>query len=375
MLKLRQQMTSESLRHKEYIFSGGVPGPANDSHLMHFLPSSQTPSLVSRAHCLHKLSVSKGSQYLIFGSVMIKPCKASIALMNKSLHDALAELPLEIHYYIVAALDNWSDAGTIANCALVCRAWLLFSRSVLYRAVFLQYKQQWDSFESQVLHPTSRIAKFPSQVRQLRIWVRDSEFFDQARTLPRIGWEPSQEHPWAHNVLDRCSSQLNGLRNIELERVDWTPTHELAISCGRFYHSLTTLSMHRCVFSSVLQLHKLVASFPVLSDLTLHSLLLRSTAVPVRFPSGAPSLARLDLECANDVIASVSMWLSRTQFVHSVSHLEWWPWIEEEAEESWRTLATAIGGTFLQELHYVAHPSFQGMDIPLDKDAFGVTNV
>ena len=38
-------------------------------------------------------------------------------------------LPTEIHACIVDALDNQTDAGTIANCALVCRAWVPRCRS------------------------------------------------------------------------------------------------------------------------------------------------------------------------------------------------------------------------------------------------------
>lgn len=86
----------------------------------------------------------------------------------------IVRLPTEVHERIIGFLDSPDENATVAACALVCRAWLPFSRFKLYYIIYLQYPWRWFSFRKFTLHSKSAaIQGYLSQVRELEILVHE----------------------------------------------------------------------------------------------------------------------------------------------------------------------------------------------------------
>ena len=267
-------------------------------------------------------------------------------------------LPTEIHACIIDSFNNYCDAGTILNCALVCRAWLPFSLHKLYSEVHLRYRRESILFKEVVLRCDPEImVRYLGRVRELIVYPEDKQFFDEERTQRRIGWKKGQEQPWAHLTLIQCARRLTGLTNISMSRIDLSPSHPIAIRSGQYYHSLTKLDIIECTFTGILQLQSFVTSFPALSDLTLNWLEFHSTIIPSRLPEGGHALTRLELLGLYEIMAVVTRWLSQAQLVRNLEHLIWDPSGVEDAEEGWTTLVNAIDGPSLQKLVFEAYRS------------------
>lgn len=277
----------------------------------------------------------------------------------------MIELPLEIYAYIIDSLDHEENASTIANCALVCRAWLPFSRHKLYSAIDLRYHRQWISFRDFVLQSKSEtVSRYLERTQELYVWLCDEEFIYDERTQRRIGWNKGKERPWAHLALVQCATRLTGLRRIYLSDVDLSPSHDMAILSGCNYYRLTTLSVMQCTFTSIHQLMQFVASFPALSDLSLWALRFRSKieVMPSDIPNGGHPLTRLELAAVGpDVVAAVSRWLTQVQLVRNLEYLFWQPYMGSFVEEALQTFTKHINGPFLRELHcWISDSSCQG---------------
>lgn len=271
----------------------------------------------------------------------------------------VVELPLEIHYHIIGCLNNAIDAATIVNCALVCRQWLPFSLSKLYQSVTLNYQRQWMSFKHIVLRPPSSIRRYLPRVRELYVWVRDENYFDEKRKQPRFGWGKGQERPWSHDVLNQCAIQLDGLTSIYLKNFDWSRAPDSSLSCGSNYRSLTTLELRYAIFANVGQLDVLVTAFPTLDDLRLHWIILQSPKpLQVSHDTKAGySLTRLQLQCVEGIMAAVSLWLARAQLVQNLTILEW----GYGSQEDWKTVSEAIDAHCPQTLLLVMPRDWQGL--------------
>lgn len=274
-------------------------------------------------------------------------------------------LPIELQEFIIDSLDNYDDAGTIAKCALVCRTWLPFSRYKLYSEVSLRYCQKWCQFKDILLrYKSEAIEEYLRRTRELCVWPRDDkQYFDeeQRRWQPRIGWRKGQQRPWAHLVLIQCAKRLTSLTLIHMIQVDLSPSHNLAIRSGLYYHRLTKLVLSECKFMGIPQLHQFVTSFPALSDLTLTLLRLHSKIIPSHIPGGGHPLTRLTLWLnGHDITASLSQWLSQAHLVRNLESLDWGLHEVDQAEEAWKTLTEAINSISLQELHCWMPSSWQG---------------
>ena len=105
------------------------------------------------------------------------------ALVTETTEMHIVTLPTEIHACIIDSLSNQIDAGTIANCALVCRAWLPFSRHKLYSEVWLWDRRESIRFKEVMLHCKSEaISGYLGMMRMLVVWPRDQQFFDEEKT-------------------------------------------------------------------------------------------------------------------------------------------------------------------------------------------------
>ena len=134
------------------------------------------------------------------------------------------ELPIELHEHIIGLLDSYHDAGTLANCALVCRQWLPSSRSKLYHVVALNSSKSWAAFQRHMsLSATSVIVRYLKLVRRLCIWSGDRvRSFEGLSSDLHLGGREGQERPWTHLVLIECASRLAGITHIELRKIDYS---------------------------------------------------------------------------------------------------------------------------------------------------------
>ena len=150
------------------------------------------------------------------------------------------ELPINIHERTIGFLESGEDVPTIARCALVCRAWLPFSRFKLYYVVCLDSRGQWTCFKRLLSRSTSpSIVGYLGMVRTLRIYPG---------SLDGIGWGKDQERPWAHLPLLYGATRLKGLTSITLSFVDLTIFPLVVLRCGRYhYDSITALELMHCV--------------------------------------------------------------------------------------------------------------------------------
>ena len=269
----------------------------------------------------------------------------------------IIRLPLEVEEHIIDSLDNEWNAGTIANCALVCRAWLLRSRSKLYSIVELHSRQQWDRFIDHMLRCESEaIAGYMGMVRELHVWQWGEQFLSRQETQRHIGWNKGQERPWSHLVLDYCSIRLAGLAYIELWGVDLSFSHDMTIRSGCHYHSLSELVLNKCTFRNLSQLLRFVTSFPALSDLSLVDLRFRLEIIPSHIPQEGHPLIRLVLHGNYGTITTMSQWLTQAQLAQNLRRLElmnltYHPYTHmDEAEEACKALFETIDGSSHQSL-------------------------
>lgn len=192
-------------------------------------------------------------------------------------------MPIEMHHHIIDSLENETDSRTIAHCALVCRAWLPFSRSKLYRRIDLRSRLQWNRFKDHIVRPASHMTPYLEKVREMCVSRQDpcaGLFCMWRRPRGLFRRSTDSEWPWIHTVLDLCVVQLSGLPKFTFVQIDWTRPgfHKNAIdSCG-LYHSLTSLRLERCTFLDILQLQQLVLAFPALSDLALSHILFHDSS-------------------------------------------------------------------------------------------------
>lgn len=291
---------------------------------------------------------------------------SSSQILTTEADERVIKLPIEMQEHIIDCLDNFYEAGTIANCALVCRTWLPFSRYKLYSIGELCYHRQWTRFRDLILQSKSdsSITGYLGMMRELQVFPLDKEFFDEGRTRRRIGWMQGEERPWGHLVLDHCSLCLTGLMRIHMIEVDLRPSHDMTIHSGCFYRSLSTIELMSCTFTNIVQLQQFVTSFPALSDLNLSWLNLRSKTIPLHIPKRGHQLARLTLIGKHDVIGAVLQWLADIHLVWNLKYLYWWPANINKIEESWRTLIRVISGPSLQELRCYLPHSWQGKHFP-----------
>lgn len=268
-------------------------------------------------------------------------------------------LPTEIHACIIDFLDGVYNVKTILSCMLVCRAWLPFSRQRLYSKASFGDRQRWNRFKDVVLRCKSE-AIIGCLGRMQQLWITP-ESLGKEEPQSRIGWNKGQEQPWAHLALIQCAARLNNLTFIYMFRVNLSPSHDLAIRSGRYYHRLTTLRIQDCSFTGLLQLQQFVTSFPALSDLTMQELRFHAKKIPSNLLKGGHPLSRLWVSTNDhDSFIAVLQWLSQAQLVGNLESLDWWPYAVEKAEEAWNTFTEAIKGPSLQELRCRAHHSWHG---------------
>lgn len=257
-------------------------------------------------------------------------------------------LPIEIQEHIISSLNNEEDAGTIANCALVCRQWLPRSRSKLYSLIPLGTRRQCTSFRSLVQHPPLSIAAYLKNVQELYIWPDREE---------KLEWKAGQERPWAHNILTQFAGYLPDLTRVEFHYVYWRRAHDFSLRIGCTYHSITTLVLKDCTFASVSQLHTLATAFPALSDLTLVLITLRSKE-PLSITRKGHPLTRLELSYIdNDVTVAITQWLDNAQMVQNLADLDW----SCTSEDGWKTLVEAIDGRSLRKLEVWVDEHWPGL--------------
>lgn len=257
-------------------------------------------------------------------------------------------LPIEVHERIIGSLDNCTESGTIAACALVCRTWLPFSRFKLYYIIELRRRRQWVAFKNLILHAHSvAIRGYLSMVRQLHIWPYDpflefSEFY-----LRNRGEQIVKNHLWAHLPLLQCAARLKGLTEIDIRCSDLSPSHIIAICSGRHYPSVTTLNLSETTFSSVSQFNEFVAAFPALRHLSLSEITFNFLgAGPPVNKIGHPlrSLNIHDLD--NDGI--LKCFSLNTQLVESLSVLRWS--CPRNEDKFWGQLMPAISSPYYTSL-------------------------
>lgn len=259
----------------------------------------------------------------------------------------IIELPIEIHEYIIGFLNNEHSSGTIANCALVCRRWLPFSRFKLYFIVSLDCSRQWTAFEHLMELPaSSNILGYLGRIRELTIEPKDDQP-DGDR------WQDHYDHwekrPWTSPVLDRCAARLSGLTRLEFRQVRCShPRHISDLHAGSAYHSLTILKLQDCSFQNMDQLHIFVTAFPALSDLTLIDITSNSYISPSCFPKGGHSMTRLDVSRCG-IVGQVVEWLATAQLMRNLVHLNWTYW----NHGLWRNLVEGINGPSLLEMDLV----------------------
>lgn len=246
-------------------------------------------------------------------------------------------LPLEMHEHIIGFLDNETELGTIARCALVCRAWLPFSRYKLYYRIFLSHCVQWYRFRGHMVRPASHIVPYLGMVRELHI---SQTYFT---SLFNAGDAAARSQSSQNDTLGRCKLYP--------------------------YRSLTALRLDRCVFSSIEQMQQLVCAFPSLSHLVLRRISLQrpmSPTIPhLRPPEATPRLAHVEIDdCFFTVSTALCQWLADAGLVRHTSHLVWRPVRIEVLSQIWKRFSIAIDSEALELLECVLPRTWQGLHFP-----------
>ena len=89
---------------------------------------------------------------------------------------------------VIAFLNGPKDAGTIANCSLVCRAWLDFSRSKLHLEVKLNYRHQWIAFDKIIQDPTAVVQRHLGVMRKITVSPIDAHCMVSQRDCTTLSW-------------------------------------------------------------------------------------------------------------------------------------------------------------------------------------------
>lgn len=270
-------------------------------------------------------------------------------------------MPLEMHGYIIDSFDNETDSGTIACCALVCHAWLPFSRSKLYRKICLTSRTQWDLFKFHIILPTPHIVTYLRRAQELCVLPSDREtnvpWFWSTFQGPDNGGELS----WIHLVLDYCATGLPNLQTYTFRQIDWTRPgfHKDAIVKCTSYLSLTSLRLDECKFSNDHQLCLLAISLPSLSNLFLRRILLQDTGhLSKEHSRRVQGLTKLEIhQCGEEV----GRWLGDIHWLYDLSHLEWLPTAISPSREVWDRLSTPIGDFSLRYFKGMLPPNWQCM--------------
>lgn len=264
-------------------------------------------------------------------------------------------MPLELHEHVIRSLDNWFHGGTIANCAIVCRAWLPASRRKLYSNIELRYCRQWNRFKNAVVTSSSPDSqRCLDMIKTLVIWPVDDQFFDEARTTPLVEWSagPEHERPWSHHVLIQCAGRLVSLKYLTMVETRFTRAWDLALESASSFASLTSLKLDRCEFLSFPDMHRAIISFPALTHLVLDTPTFdgHSLGWPERWSRGGDALRYLDICARNEVLCILSDWLSESRLVRNLSGLTWSPSYQERDEHGADVLIDTISDSSLQEL-------------------------
>lgn len=163
-------------------------------------------------------------------------------------------LPIELCYLVIdfVAVAQCEREATLAACALVCRAWLSIARPHIFHTIALRSFREYDRF-SDSLQSGARIA---SHVRVLHFKIRSMSLgtSDHNRTLPISLFTqlPALESINYYSSLTAQTSQLR----MELGRLPRVP-------------SVTSFSIHICVFRKFSDMVLLLSAFPNLRKLRL----------------------------------------------------------------------------------------------------------
>lgn len=274
-------------------------------------------------------------------------------------------LPIEIHERIIGLLESGRSAGTVANCALVCRQWLPFSRYKLYHVVRLDNFRQWIRFRNLMLTTDESlpIAGYLRMVRELDIHGDSRDVSTGTLRWKRVKWDKNEQRPWVHLALEYSSARLSRSTKIHLTNIDWSQTWNPIICCANF-SALTTLVLSGCRFSDVRQLHRFVAAFPSLGDLSLFQLSLRSTSTHSCVLKGHP-LQRLTFAPVEEETLAVLQWLTNAGWVQKLTYLQG-ATNQNVPDEEWETLIENIDGPSLQELDIEMNRCWRGSVLNLN---------
>lgn len=243
-------------------------------------------------------------------------------------------LPIEIHEKIISFLHD--EGWAIAKCALVCRTWLPFSRSLLYDEVHLVCRYQYCRFLRLLVDPPSDIVPYLQHVRVLSIMKR-AAIPDFCRCTLCSDYDYSKEN--ALNLQDFVKGvrHLSGLVEMIFDEADWRQEWLFSAFLYREWVPLqttvTTLDVSGCYFTSVYQLQALVCAFPALTKLVIDrtmdgdSTLLEwhlSPPINLELVSKGPRLKCLYLDHTHpNMLRDIIQWLIASRSVQSLSTLVW----------------------------------------------------
>lgn len=230
-------------------------------------------------------------------------------------------LPTEVHECIIGFLDSYNTTGTIAACALVCRAWLPFSRFKLYYTISLFYRRQWVAFHL-TLHSKS-MQGYLSLVQELYLRPLDKRFSDTDKVQLRIGCGNDQERPWVHLALLECATRLKGLIRLHFAQSDLSPSHPIAVGSGQHLRCVTFLKLEDTEFSSHLQFHQFITAFPALIHLHLCRIKIKLRGPWPPVPTAGHSLCSLTVEEHINTDVIVKYFTANPRLVQSLHKLRW----------------------------------------------------
>lgn len=248
------------------------------------------------------------------------------------------ELPDKVHQRIINSLSNEKDAASIARCALVCHAWLDFSRSKLYRVVELRNLRHWMCFEQLIATAHTYVESHLEKIEELRI-------------KPDIlGTSYSWKDAWTYRIITQYAEHFSRVRSIVLHGVNgWWPKRTIVVPN---FSRMTALELSFCTFQNIHLLHSLIIEFPELSELTLQKLNLSVGIAPAQGLDGGQALTSLRLiDFEKHILLTVSRWLADSRFVRDLEHLEWAPVAaQDKFDKTWETLTDSINEDALKSL-------------------------
>lgn len=280
-----------------------------------------------------------------------------------------AMVPLEIHFHIIESFrDDDRDNGSIANCALVCRAWLPICRRKLYSSLIrLSSRSHWMAFRNSVLHPkSSSMMQCREMVRDLTVYGDDDVLKNDFSRVKDVTPQPKlamRKNRWINVLLVEGAMRLTGLIRLTIYDFNLGHLHPMALECGQRYQSLTDLGIVGCAFSNILQLHQFVTVFPALRYLELYVPTFHSTAVTPHLSRVGHPLRSLEVRTRNSIMPTLSAYFS-TQ-LHLVQDLYKFHWFSDynpaqTDDEAFTALIKGIKGTHLEELTLSMFTPWQG---------------